>query len=199
MTPSTDIRKIQVQGLNHVTLVGADRQGTIEFWEGLLGMPLIFEQQNPQTPQQSQLYFDPGDGRFLTVFTDERRKGDGGHRAKVPGALHHLAFSVSQAAFSQIAGRLDARRIRHSAPKDRGFMRAVYFEDPLGLLIELTCYTFDPPAGCRHAEVLMEAYRIQIARGDAHIGASHLADAIERLVARSQPSLSADRGPQDPY
>ena len=40
------MHKLQTQGLHHVTLVGADRQTSIDFWEGVLGMPFIFEQPN---------------------------------------------------------------------------------------------------------------------------------------------------------
>jgi hypothetical protein len=47
--------------------------------------------------------------------------------------------------------------------------------------------------------VLLEATRIRVERGDYNIGPEHLADAVERLVARSQRSLSEDRAPQDPY
>ncbi|CCV04940.1 hypothetical protein MESS2_1470001 [Mesorhizobium metallidurans STM 2683] len=37
----------------------------------MLGMPFIFEQPNLDRPSESHLYFDPGDGRLITVFTDE--------------------------------------------------------------------------------------------------------------------------------
>jgi hypothetical protein len=37
--------------------------------------------------------------------------------------------------------------------KDRGFMDSIYFEDPLGLLIELASYRFEPPFGFSHADV----------------------------------------------
>jgi hypothetical protein len=36
-------------------------------------------------------------------------------------------------------------------------------------------------------------------RGDYNIAPEHLTDAIERLVERSQRSLSDDRTPADPY
>ena len=78
-------------------------------------------------------------------------------------------------------------------------MDSIYFEDPLGLLIELASYRFEPPFGYTHADVLLEAHRIRVARGDRHIGQVHLADAIETLVARSRQSLSDDRAPKDPY
>ena len=77
-------------------------------------------------------------------------------------------------------------------------MDSIYFTDPLGLLIELSCYRFEPPAGCTHADVLMESHRIRVERGDYAIGEVHLADAIERLCARRRPSLSEDRSPEDP-
>ena len=64
------------QGVHHITLVGADRQTSIDFWEGVLGMPFIFEQPNLDKATESHLYFDPGDGRLITVFTDESRKPD---------------------------------------------------------------------------------------------------------------------------
>src|SRR5690606_17441194 len=70
------MRKLQAQGVHHITLVGADRQTSIDFWEGVLGMPFVFEQPNLDNPNESHLYFDPGDGRLITIFTNEERKGE---------------------------------------------------------------------------------------------------------------------------
>jgi hypothetical protein len=78
-------------------------------------------------------------------------------------------------------------------------MDSIYFKDPLGLLIELASYRFDPPAGCTHADVLLEAHKQRLARGDKAIDTEHLADAIQVLVERRQGSLSADRSARDPY
>jgi glyoxalase family protein len=193
------VRKLQTQGVHHITLVGADRRTSIDFWEGVLGMPFVFEQPNLDNAAESHLYFDPGDGRLITVFTNEERRGDAERTPTDPGCVHHLAFAVSQATFAQAVERLDERGIRHSGVKDRGFMDSVYFTDPLGLLIELASYRFEPPAGHTHADVLLEAHTIRVERGDYNIDRVHLADAIEALVARSQRSLSDDRSPADPY
>ena len=97
--------------------------------------------------------------------------------------MHHLAFALSQATFDQAVERLDEREIRHSGVKDRGFMDSIYFEDPLGLLIELASYRFEPPFGFTHADVLLEAHKIRVERGDYNIDQVHLADAIEALVS----------------
>src|ERR1700752_1766859 len=191
------MRKIQSQGVHHITLVGADRQTSIDFWEGVLAMPFIFEQPNLDNAAESHLYFDPGDGRLITVFTNEERTGDPSRTPTDPGCVHHLAFAVSAAAFAQTVERLEERGIRHSGVKDRGFMDSIYFNDPLGLLIELASYRFEPPAGHPHAEVLLRAHRLRLERGDYNIAPIHLADAIERLIARSSGSLSEDREPKD--
>ncbi len=193
------MRKIQSQGVHHITLVGADRQTSIDFWEGVLGMPFVFEQPNLDRAEESHLYFDPGDGRLITVFTNEERRPDPERTSTDPGSVHHLALAVSQATFAQTVERLDERGIRHSGVKDRGFMDSIYFTDPLGLLIELASYRFEPPAGHTHADVLLAAHRLRVARGDYNIAPIHVADAIEQLVTGSRESLSADRSPKDPY
>jgi len=193
------MRKLQTQGVHHITIVGADRQTSIDFWEGVLGMPFVFEQPNLDNEAESHLYFDPGDGRLITVFTNEERVADAGSPPREPGNVHHLAFALSQATFAQAVERLDERGIRHSGVKDRGFMDSIYFDDPLGLLIELASYRFEPPPGFSHAEVLLEAHGIRVERGDYNIAREHLADAIEALVTRSRASLSENRAPKDPY
>jgi catechol 2,3-dioxygenase-like lactoylglutathione lyase family enzyme len=193
------MRKIQVLGVHHITLTGADRQTSIDFWEGLLGMPFIFDQPNLDDPNEGHLYFDPGDGRLITVFTNENRKPDRSRTSIDIGCVHHLAFEVDRAMFSQVPKRLEARGIGHSGVKDRGFMDSVYFKDPLGQLIELACYKFIPPRGSSHAEVMLEAHKLRVAAGDIAIGEVHLADAVELIVERSQHSLSADRSARDPY
>ena len=193
------MRKLQSQGVHHITIVGADRQTSIDFWEGLLGMPFVFEQPNLDNESESHLYFDPGDGRLITIFTNEERTPDPERTATDPGCVHHLAFSVSEASFQQAVQRLDEREIGHSGVKDRGFMDSIYFEDPLGLLIELASYRFEPPHGHTHADVLLEAHKLRVARGDYNIDRVHLADAIEALVERSRESLSEDRSAKQPY
>jgi catechol 2,3-dioxygenase-like lactoylglutathione lyase family enzyme len=193
------MRKLQTQGVHHITIVGADRQTSIDFWEGVLGMPFVFEQPNLDKASESHLYFDPGDGRLITIFTDDSRKPEPSRTPTDIGCVHHLAFAVSQATFRQAVERLDERGIKHSGPKDRGFMDSIYFNDPLGLLIELASYRFEPPFGYSHGDVMLEAHKIRVARGDYNIAEIHLADAIEVLTARNRGSLSSDRSPKNPY
>jgi catechol 2,3-dioxygenase-like lactoylglutathione lyase family enzyme len=193
------MQKIQSQGVHHITLTGAARQISIDFWEGVLGMPFVFEQPNLDKASESHLYFDPGDGRLITIFTDEERKAEPRRTPTEPGCVHHIAFSVSRASFSQAIARLDARGIKHTGVKDRGMFDSIYFTEPLGLLIELATYKFEPPTGFTHVEVIHEAHKLRVARGDYNIQEIHLADAIEMMLERRNGSLSADRSPKNPY
>jgi catechol 2,3-dioxygenase-like lactoylglutathione lyase family enzyme len=176
------MKKIQVQGVHHTTIVGSTRQSAIDFWEGVLGMPFVLEQPNLGKPDENHLYFDPGDGRLLTVFTNEERQDARRPAPREPGCVEHLAFNVSRATFSQVPARLREHGIEF-LQRDRGFMDSIYFQDANGMKIELACYKFETPEGFRAVDVLMAAQRLRVERGDHHITEEHLADAIESLMA----------------
>ena len=175
---------VQVQGIHHITLNGANRQISIDFWEGVLGMPLIFEQPNLDEPSINHLYFDTGDGRTLTVFTEEGRKLPSRKLDQHPGSLHHIAFWVAQATLRLAKERLKVLGFGSSGIKDRGFMDSLYFRDPMGLLVELASYKFDPPQGKTHGDVLGLAHKFRLERGGLAMETADVADAIAALSKR---------------
>ena len=180
---------IQAQGVHHLTFVGSNREATIEFYQGVLGMPLVFEQPNLDVPEENHLYFDPGDGRLLTFFVRPARTVDPTPNPEGIGNLHHIAFTVSRAVYTQVLARLNERGISNTGPIDRGFMDSIYFRDPNGQLLELACYKFVPPEGFTAADVLSAAHRRRVAAGAYNIDDAHLADAIAELAARRAPSV----------
>ncbi len=181
--------KIQSQGVHHITFVGSNREATIEFYQNFLGMPLVFEQPNLDVPDETHLYFDPGDGRLITFFVRPTRVNDPEPNPQGIGNLHHLAFNVSRATYTQIAQRLQERGIWNTGPIDRGFMDSIYFRDPNGQLLEMACFKFVPPEGYTVVDVLSAAHRLRVAAGDYAITDKHLADALAELTARKAPSL----------
>jgi catechol 2,3-dioxygenase-like lactoylglutathione lyase family enzyme len=182
------MNRIQAQGVHHITFVGSNREATIEFYQDFLGMPLVFEQPNLDVPDETHLYFDPGDGRLVTFFVRPTRANDTTPNPEGIGNLHHLAFNVSRATYTQIAARLNARGIPNTGEIDRGFMDSIYFRDPNGQLLEMACYKFEPPAGCTLADVLRLAHQLRVAAGDYAIADRHLADALAQLSQRPMPA-----------
>ena len=188
------MKKAQVQGVHHITIVGSTKQSAVDFWQGVLGMPFLFEQPNLGKPDENHLYFDPGDGRLLTVFTNETRQDARRHVPREIGCVEHLAFNVSRATFALAPARLREHGIEF-IQRDRGFMDSIYLHDPNGLKVELACYKFEPPEGFRAADVLSKAFSLRLERGDHHITEEHLADAIELLLAERQRVRLSDNAP----
>lgn len=183
---------IQTQGVHHITLVGSNRESVVDFYEGVLGMPLVFSQPNLDVPEEEHLYFDPGDGRLITFFVRPTRVNDPTPNPEGIGNVHHLAFTVSRATYTQVAKRLNERGIKNTGPIDRGFMDSIYFRDPDGQLLELACFKFVPPPGCTFADVLGAAHRIRIAAGAYAIADEHIADALIELSARKSAQTRDD-------
>jgi len=175
------VTKIQTQGVHHITMVGSNRQAIVDFYQGVLGMPLVFEQPNLDVPEENHLYFDAGDGRLITFFVRPTRLNDPTPNPEGIGNLHHIAFTVSRATYTQVAARLNQLGIKNTGPIDRGFMDSIYFRDPNGQLLEMACYKFVPPQGYTLADVLSMAHRLRLESGDYNIMDKHLADAIAQL------------------
>ena len=123
------VKKIQVQGVHHITIVGSTRQSAIDFWQGVLGMPFIFEQPNLGKPDENHLYFDPGRRPTAHRVHERVARGRRTARAAEIGCVEHIAFNVSRATFTQAPARLRERGIEF-IQRDRGFMDSIYLQDP---------------------------------------------------------------------
>ena len=97
------------------------------------------------------------------------------------GSVHHLAFWVSQSTLRIAEKKLKKRGIGSSGIKDRGFMDSIYFRDPLGLLVELASYKFEPPFGFTHGQVLEKAHELRLARGGKNIEDEDISNSLVSL------------------
>ena len=176
-------------GVHHITLIGSNRADTIAFYEGVLGMPFVFEQPNLDVPEEVHLYFDAGDGRLITFFVRPSRVTDPTPVPEVIGNVHHIAYEVSRETHDRAARRLADIGYPNTGSIDRGFMDSIYFRDPNGQQLEIAVYKFEPPAGYTHADVLALAHNLRVAEGAYAIEDRHLADALAQLVARRAPKI----------
>jgi catechol 2,3-dioxygenase-like lactoylglutathione lyase family enzyme len=175
--------QIPTTGVHHITLIGSNRQDTIDFYQGVLGMPLIFEQPNLDVPEETHLYFDAGDGCLITFFVRENRETDPEPVPEVVGNVHHIAYAVSRETFDRAATGLQEQGFPNTGRIDRGFMDSLYFRDPNGLLIELAVYTFTPSPDRTRVETLAAAHAIRVERGAYAIEQEDLRAANEQLQA----------------
>jgi glyoxylase I family protein len=122
------------RGIHHAAFVCKDVEQTIEFYQGLLGFPLVELVENRDYAGSSHFFFDLGNRTLLGFFDFP-----GHHQepyAETIGALQHLAISVTSEQFEAARARLDKSEIDYLGP-DRGADDSLYFRDPNGMGIEL--------------------------------------------------------------
>src|SRR5260370_14275244 len=102
---------IQAQGIHHITFVGSNRETTIDFYQNVLGMPLVMHQPNLDVPGETHLYFDTGDERLITFFLRPARPDDPAPNPYGICNLHHLSLTVPPATYTHVARLLNERGI----------------------------------------------------------------------------------------
>ena len=176
------MNSIQTIGIHHITINGADRKTSIKFWQDILGMKLIFEQPNLDDLSTNHLYFSCGNGQTITIFSREDRVVLKPQKlGKAVGSVHHIALWVTLKMIEIAAIRLSEFGYTTGGIKDRGFMNSLYFRDPLGLLIELASYKFEPPLGVSYDQVLEKAHQIRLERGAIKIEENDIWQAIKKF------------------
>lgn len=109
-----------IQGLNHLALVCKDMKKTVDFYQGVLGMPLIKTCDLPFGMGQ-HFFFDMGKGASLAFFwfpqaeevekgitTPKTQMGDMGDITTAIGSMNHVAFAVDADKVPEYKAKLEA-------------------------------------------------------------------------------------------
>jgi glyoxylase I family protein len=80
------------RGIHHAALICSDVEQTIEFYQGLLGFPLVELVENRDYPGSSHFFFDLGNQTLLGFF-DFPGLGLGPSVESI-GSVQHIAISV---------------------------------------------------------------------------------------------------------
>jgi catechol 2,3-dioxygenase-like lactoylglutathione lyase family enzyme len=165
-----------IRGVNHLALVCADMARTVDFYQGVLGLPLIKTIELPGGAGQ-HFFFDLGNGDSLAFFwfpdapapapgvaAPRALPGLGDLRSAV-ASMNHLAFDVAPERLDEAARRLRRAGVEVLGPVNHDdseagwslelhpgvFMRSVYFFDPDGICLELAAWLRRPgPQDVRH-------------------------------------------------
>ncbi len=122
------------RGIHHAALICSDPEQTIEFYQGLLGFPLVELVENRDYPGSSHFFFDVGNATLLGFFDFP---GLGlGPAVEALGAVQHIAISVTPQRHAELRAALDRAGVSYVGP-DRGIEESLYLRDPDGIGIEL--------------------------------------------------------------
>lgn len=164
--PSAVNHEFDLGGINHVALVCSDMARTVEFYSGVLGMPLVKSMDLPDGMGQ-HFFFDAGNGDCVAFFWfAEAPDGEAGETvpAALPGVgdivtavgtMNHLAFHVPAERFDDYRQRLIDKGVEVGPVLNHDdsasqvaqmlhpgvFIRSFYFTDPDGVMLEFACWT----------------------------------------------------------
>ena len=134
LRPSTSRPPTIGRGVHHIALICRDVAETIEFYQGLLGFPLVELVENRDYAGSSHFFFDVGNGNLLGFFDFPGH--DHPDFTETIGGVQHIAISVDAEHFAAAKKVLDEAQISYLGP-DRGVDESLYLRDPNGVGIEL--------------------------------------------------------------
>lgn len=119
------------RGVHHVALISSDVERTVQFFQGVLGFPLIEMFENRDYAGSTHFFFDIGHGNTLAYF--DLPGLDLGPYQEVLGGHHHLAISVERSTWEQLKDRLDQEHVEYAHVDGS----SLYFRGPDGERLEL--------------------------------------------------------------
>jgi catechol 2,3-dioxygenase-like lactoylglutathione lyase family enzyme len=130
-----------IKGLHHNAYRCRDSEQTRAFYEDFLGLPLahtleITETMSGRKTETLHTFYRLGDGSFLAFF--EAPDMDFEFKRQHDYDLH-IALEVDRAELDKKFAEGKARGIETRGVSDHGFIHSIYFRDPNGYVIELTC------------------------------------------------------------
>jgi catechol 2,3-dioxygenase-like lactoylglutathione lyase family enzyme len=152
-----------LRGFNHVALTCADMQDTVDFYEGILGFPLVktldlaghgqhfffqvtehdgiafffFNNMKPQAPGLAAADWNAGE------TTPSSAEGLVGKAAK--GAMHHLSFGVPEDKLQEYRQKLidagiEVSDIIWQTDQNGESIKSFFFRDPDGIMLEFSAW-----------------------------------------------------------
>ncbi|MBK8049497.1 MAG: VOC family protein [Anaerolineales bacterium] len=128
-----------MQGMHHISAIGADIERTHAFFGGLLGLQRVKMTSDVDTPGSAHWYWGVGEGAPGTLITYVERDPRREPRVRMgAGQTHHYAFAVAteeaQLAFRE---KLLGAGLRVSPVMDRIYFKSIYTNDPDGHIVEI--------------------------------------------------------------
>lgn len=134
IAPPEDRPASSARGVHHAAFICSDVGATIDFYQDLLGFPLVELFENRDYPSSAHLFFDIGGGNLLAFFDFPGYEHPEFHETL--GGVQHVAISMAPERFAALKQRLIDDGIEFRGP-DLGVENSVYLRDPDGLVIEI--------------------------------------------------------------
>jgi catechol 2,3-dioxygenase-like lactoylglutathione lyase family enzyme len=162
------------RGVHHLALNTDDMKATLDFYSGVLGMPLVHalkvapglgtgpgNRGNPPFENLRHYFLDAGGDSLLAFFEIPKGAKPRGDRDAI-GTMQHVSFAVSEQRFAELKSSLEKAGLPYLGPINVGCDTwSIYFFDPNGIRLELTVPTASAETTARHereAHAAVEAW-----------------------------------------
>lgn len=139
------------RGVHHLALNTDDMKMTLDFYVGVLGMPLVHalkvppglgtgagNRGNPPFENLRHYFLDAGGDSLVAFFEIPKGAKPKADRDAI-GTMQHVSFAVSQERFNDIQKRIGAKGISYLGPINVGCETySLYFFDPNGIRLEFS-------------------------------------------------------------
>jgi catechol 2,3-dioxygenase-like lactoylglutathione lyase family enzyme len=139
------------RGVHHLALNTDDMKMTLDFYVGVLGMPLVHalkvppglgtgpaNRGNPPFENLRHYFLDAGADSLLAFFEIPKGAKPMADRDAI-GTMQHVSFAVSSDRFENILGRLKKAALSYLGPINVGCETySIYFFDPNGIRLEFS-------------------------------------------------------------
>lgn len=139
-------------GVHHLALNTEDMKATVDFYQGVLGMPLVHAMKvppglgtgpnnrgNPPYEELRHYFFDMGRDGLLAFFEMPKGEKQVGDRNAL-AAMQHVSFAVTPDKQQQLCARLKEAGFEYDGPFEvlPGVV-SMYVIDPNGIRLEFSC------------------------------------------------------------
>lgn len=147
-----------VRKLHHFAWRCKDAETTRQFYEDVLGLPLVHVVRADHVPSTGEycpyvhIFFRMWDGSFIAFF-DLGDNAPSEPSPNTPAWVNHIAFEVdSPDVLQALKKRIEGNGVEVLGIIDHEFLKSIYFFDPNGLRLELTVRTATAEVMATHAK-----------------------------------------------
>ena len=154
--PGEATARTKFYGVHHLALNTDDMKMTVDFYAGVLGMPLVHAMKvppgvgvgpgnrgNPPFEEIRHYFFDMGRDGLLAFFEIPRGATPKANRDAIAG-MQHVSFAVAPESQARIRARLEARGVPYQGPLEvLPGVFSIYVFDPNGIRLEFSCQPED--------------------------------------------------------